>query len=71
LYDRKISANQQTTTSTIQNPCFNGIENASLETPLEFSKAFNLLGQEIDINTPNQWIIVEDQFGNHHKTFSK
>jgi hypothetical protein len=71
LYDRKISANQQTTTSTMQNPCFNSIENATLETPLQFVKAFNLLGQEIDVNTPNQWIIGEDQFGNHHKIFSK
>jgi hypothetical protein len=70
LYERKTSANQQTLTTTMQNPCFNSIENATLETPLKFVKAFNLLGQEIDLNVSNQWLIVEDQFGNHHKIFA-
>jgi hypothetical protein len=70
LYERKTSANQQTLTSTMQNPCFNSIENATKETPLKFVKAFNLLGQEIDLNVSNQWLIVEDQFGNHHKIFA-
>ncbi len=70
LYDRKSSANIQTTTTTVQNPCFNNIQNTTLETSLKFVKAYNLLGQEVNLNVTNQWIIVEDQFGKHHKIFA-
>jgi hypothetical protein len=51
------------------------------ETEVEKKTLFNALeecdallndcvGQEIDLNVSNQWLIVEDQFGNHHKIFA-
>lgn len=70
LFDRKFSANQQTNTITIQNPCFNGIENINTDNQMQIVKAYNLLGQSIDIQSSNQWMIVEDQFGNHHKIYA-
>ncbi len=70
LIDRRNAADQQTNTSAIQNPCFNGIENINADNQMLVVKAYNLLGQSIDIHSTNQWMIVEDQFGNHHKVYA-
>lgn len=70
LFDRKVSANQQTTTTNIANPCLSGIEVNNDLKKIQYIQAFNLLGQKVDLNTTNQWIIVEDQFGKYHKIYA-
>jgi hypothetical protein len=66
IVNRSNSANLQTTTVGLTNPCI--LDIAENQIPFDIPiRAYNLLGQPVPITTTQQLIVVEDAFGNRKK----